>query len=149
MVDDVVGLMDYVDSQSKLSPEAGDASAATTTYNNVVTIKKKTAFNIVFEHSSLSYSLYKTSGQLLYTVVTCNHGSCASSSSMSTKCSKTFSQTTVDAYASDLLCDFYGSVYPAHVCNNDTRAEYLSIKNRKRGTWSSCTTPRLYAPACD
>ncbi|MEA2600916.1 MAG: hypothetical protein QOF89_1908 [Acidobacteriota bacterium] len=151
VIDELVSLMDYTEAQRELAPVLDDDSPkATATYSNVVTIKKKTAFNIVFEHSALSYSLYKSNGSSLYTIVTCNHGACASASSMSTKCSKTFTQSTVDGWASDLLCDLFVFNYPwGHACNNDTRAEYLSIKNRSRGSWGSCSGIKLYAPACD
>jgi len=150
VVDEIVDLLRYTDDQSKISPSIDDYDPkAAAAYRIVVAIKKKVAFGVVFEHSSLSSSTYKSTGQFLYSIITCNHGTCASSSTMSTKCSATFTQSTLDGYASDLLCDFYGWPYLVHVCNNDTRAEYLSIKNRSRGTWSSCSTPRLYAPPCD
>ncbi len=154
IVDEMVQFLEYVDEQSKMSPVRGSttpeaAVTAATTYNNVVTIKTKKAFDIVFEHSSLASNLYTTGGKFLYSVITCNHGTCANSSAMSTKCSKTFSQSTLDAYASDLLCDLYGWPYLVHVCNNDTRAQYRSIKNRSKGTWSSCSSPLLYAPSCE
>lgn len=151
VLDDMVSLMEYVEAQSKLGPVPSDiTSKATATYTNKVTIKKKKAFNIIYEHSALSYSLYKSNGSLLYTIVTCNHGDCASKSSMSTKCSKTFTQSTLDAWASDYQCDLYGYWYIAqHMCNNDTRAQYLSIKNRSKGSWGSCSKVTLYAPSCD
>lgn len=151
VVDELVSLMNYTEAQSALAPVLGDEDTkASATYSNVVTIKKKKAFDVVFEHSALSYSLYNSKGTRLSTIVTCNHGACASASSMSTKCSKTFKQSTVDMWASDLLCDLYGYRYPTqHMCNSDTRAEYLSIKNRSRGSWGSCSSIRLYAPDCD
>lgn len=154
IVDEMIQLLEYVDMQSKMSPAFGSnvpeaAITAATTYRNIVTIKKKKAFDIVFEHSSLSSNVYTSSGKFLYSIITCNHGACASSSSMRTKCSKTFTQSKLDAYASDLLCDLYGWPYPVHVCNNDTRAQYRSIKNRSKGTWSSCSSPLLYAPSCE
>ena len=149
IIDELANLMDYTQAQSKLALQRDDSSSKAT-YTNRVTIKKKRAYNVTyFDHSALSYTLYKSDGRAAYTIVTCNHGTCADSSNMNLHCSKTFTQSTVDAWASDLLCDLYGWPPGVHVCNNDTRAEYLSIKNKKRGTWSSCSTPRLYAPPCD
>lgn len=151
IIDNTADLMEYVVEQSDNPPSSSEATerAASTTYKNVVTINKKKAFGIAFEHSALSYSLYSSTGKFLYSIVTCNHGACASSSSMSFKCSKIFTQSTVTAFASDLLCDFYGSPYSLHTCNSDTKAEYLSIKNQARGTHGACYTPLLYAPSCD
>ena len=153
IIDETVQLMKFTDKESKRKfvTTKQSRAATSTTYKRVVTIKKKPAFGVTwFDHSSISTSLYQTStGKLLSTLVTCNHGTCASSSAMNTHCSKTFYQQYVDSYASDLLCDLYGYKYGQHVCNNDTRAEYLSIKNKSKGTWSSCSTPKLYAPSCD
>jgi hypothetical protein len=153
VVDETASLLNYAETQSALtSVLEEDTSKTTTTYSNVVTIRKKPAINQkYFDHSSLSSTLKKSNGTTLYTIVTCNHGACADSSTMNLHCSKTFTQSTVDAWASDLLCDFFGWLPygVVHVCNNDTRAEYLSIKNQARGSWNSCWLIRPYAPPCD
>lgn len=151
VVDQLVSLMRYIDAERTPTDRELEAIAAapTATYTNVVRIRKKPTL-IIAEHSSLSSSLYTSSGSLLHTLVTCNHGACATASSMSTKCTKTFTQSTVNLWASDLLCDFYGWPYGTHhLCHNDTRVQYLSIKNRQTGHYNGCVSPRVTTPSCD
>lgn len=125
------------------------ATMASSSFDHQVTIRKKKAFGIIFEHSAIRLRIYKTYGSLLLQHSTCNHGTCATSTSMSSKCTKTFTKSNLTIYLWDLMCDYWGYPYGSHLCNGDTYQEYLSVKNGQSIDWGVCGTARLYAPDCD
>jgi hypothetical protein len=123
-------------------------------YTHKVTIKKKRSnINLPrreYEHSALILQIYKQGGALLSSFHTSNHGTPATSSLMSTKCSKNFTKTNVSFNMWDIMCESYRSVWPvSHLCNDDTRQQYLSIKNSSSQNWGVCFGFRKYAPDCD
>ena len=136
--------------------ERGDVreDATQVMYSHKVTIKKKrSSANLPkreYEHSAILLQIYKSNGALVDWWESCNHGTCATSSLMSAKCSKTFSKPDIRYYFSDGMCELYRSVWPVqHLCNDDTRQEYLSIKNSLIKDYGVCKGFRLYAPDCD
>lgn len=155
IIDEVVQNMRATTNASKKRVFFEKATSAP--FSEIVKIRKQPLYGIIVggvrlaEHSSLSRDAYKN-GVFVSHFASCNHGACADSTTMSTKCSKTFSNRTAISTVRDQLCDFYGGIYviTGHVCNNDTRAEYLSIKNRTMGKWSSCNWPLyVYATTCE
>lgn len=137
------------------SPSIG--ASAITTYNHVVTIKRKPAFDVKWEleHSALLLQIYSSKGALLDQFSTCNHSptACATAKTMSTKCTKTFVKTNRLVYMWDYMCDYYGYKYGGlpglHTCNTDTRQQYLSVKGSSSQNWGICSVPYFVAPACD
>ena len=129
-------------------------AAAPTQYSHKATIRKKRSnINLPwreYEHSAVLLQIYKPGGALLTSWETSNHGTAATSSLMSSKCSKTFTKTHISFNVWDIMCESYGSVWPAtHLCNNDTRQEYLSIKYSSTKNWGVCWGYMKYAPDCD
>jgi hypothetical protein len=147
-----VTLSDIEDADTEASSSSSRiAPSAIATYKHVVTIKRKAAFDIKWEleHSALLLAIYNSKGSLLSQTSTCNHGACATSSSMTTKCTSTFLKPYLTIYAWDLMCDGFGYWYGGHTCNTDTRQEYLSIKGSSSQNWGICSVKYLYAPSCD
>lgn len=127
----------------------GKMSIASSSYTHEVAIRRKRAFGVVFEHSAIRLRIYQTGSNLVAQYSTCNHGTCATDSSMSTKCIRTLFKPDLTFYLWDLMCDYWGYPYGSHLCNGDTYQEYLSIKNSQSIDWGVCGTARLYAPNCD
>ncbi len=99
------------------------------------------------EHSALLVNFYNGSGKYLGQFQSCNHGTCAGNSAMSTRCSKTFSSNNAIGLV-DKVCDTFTS-YRVHVCHDDTRIQYLAYKNGYYGGYSECYAPMLTTPNCD
>jgi hypothetical protein len=130
-----------------------------------VRIRKKPAFvkNSIFDHSAIwlnVYSVVSGKKKLVGTFASCNHGTCASSSSMNTNCTKTFSKSTNEvtflAYeACPTLYILWALIIPGalpvgHVCNDDTIVQYAAIKNSPSApSILTCFVPDLYAPSCN
>ena len=145
----LIEVLDYFINVEELHDIEGapDASAkvraaATAQYSHKVTIKKKRSnINLPrreYEHSALILQIYKQNGALLSSWHTSNHGTAATSSSMSTKCSKTFTKTNVSFNVWDIMCESYRSVWPVqHLCNDDTRQEYYRSRTPRQRTGAS------------
>jgi hypothetical protein len=136
--------------QSPITTQA----TTTTTYKHKVTINKKRSNinlpNREYEHSALILQIYDKSGKYVGGWYTSNHGTAATSSLMTFQCSNSFTKTNVSFNMWDIMCESYSSVWPAtHLCNNDTRQEYLSIKNSQAKNWGVCFGWAKYAPNCD
>lgn len=127
---------------------------ATGIYNYYVSIRWKSAFDVKlgnFQHSAVLLQIFDWNWAWKGTYVTCNHGTCSNDPSMALKCIRNFPKTIRNPFMWDYMCDSWGYPYETHLCNGDTRQEYLSIKY---GTYSgpiggSCLTPRLKAPDCE
>jgi hypothetical protein len=138
------------------------------TFEHEVFIRKKRAFvdtkGNPFEHSAILlkvYSIPKKGAKHLFGLwESANHGTPASSTAMSTKCSKNFRRNT--NYVQSLLKDpcptpyigwaLIGPKIPVgyHTCNNDTVVQYAAIKNpNQQPSMATCWLPAIVAPNCD
>lgn len=122
-----------------------------TTYHNNLFIRRKDALfsGSPADHSALWLKVYLGSMKISETA-TSNHGTSASSSTMTTACS-----TNVDFSApiklADLVCTtpYFPVGFGVHVCNDDTYVEYDEAKHLYTSTRSECSnTPNWYAPTC-
>lgn len=140
-----------------------EAPSATFTHKAFV-MRKQAFFNgFPGEHSALLLRIYSGT-RIVRELVTCNHGTCATQSSMYSKCLGSFQKSNSNIYTRDQACDQFSSPYITqgwpyvygHVCNNDTRQQYLSVKGSSNMNWGICYfsgTSILayyrYAPSCD
>lgn len=129
-----------------------ERSIMTTSYKyeyDVRVMKKPFITSYTSEHSALLVKYYNSKGEYIGTLRSCNHGTCADSSSMSKYCSRRFlSNSLLNLY--DKVCDQFTS-YGVHTCNSDTRVQYLAYKYGYWGYngYNDCFSPRLKAPSCD
>lgn len=123
--------------------------AATTTYTHKAFVMRKTAFfksnPFEWEHSALLLRIYSSGGTLVKQQSYSNHGTPATDSSMKSKCFGSFVKPNANVYTMDRACDQFGSLYTTssrvlvgHVCNNDTRQQYLSVKGSSNMNWGIC-----------
>jgi hypothetical protein len=135
------------------SPITAQATTTTTFTHKVSIYKKRSNINLPnreYEHSALILQIYDKSGKYVGGWYTSNHGTAATSSLMTFKCSNSFTKTNISFNMWDIMCESYNSVWPVtHLCNNDTRQEYLSIKNSQAKNWGVCFGFAKYAPDCD
>lgn len=158
------------DSESALEPEtAGEALTATYTHKTYI-FRKDAWFNgSPGDHSAVLLRIYSSGGSLVRQWRSCNHGTCADQSPpMYAKCFRSFLKGNTSIPTPDRACDQFRSPYvvrttwpytiyaSGHVCNNDTRQQYLSIKGSSNINWGICsfnpvTLGVLYrrAPDCD
>lgn len=132
----------------------GGSYGITGIYNYIVTIRKRPAFGVpklVVEHSAILLQIFDWNWAWKGTYETCNHGTCATGYSMTTKCSRNFPKTIRNPFMLDYMCDSWGYPYETHLCNGDTRQEYLSIKySTSSGPIDgSCNHQRYFAPECE
>lgn len=156
---EIVAILDLMRSVTEDLPKRGfrESSSArektmSTSYQQYryeVTIKRKQIVNgYTPEHSALLVNFYNnTSGKYLGQFQSCNHGTCAGSSAMSNRCSKTFTSDKSIGIV-DKVCDTF-TPYGVHVCHDDTRIQYLAFRNGYYGSYSECYTPMLTTPNCD
>jgi hypothetical protein len=140
--------------------------AATTTYTHKAFVMRKTAFfksnPFEWEHSALLLRIYSSGGTLVKQQSYSNHGTPATDPSMQSKCFGSFVKANANVYTTDRACDQFGSLYVTnrylvgHVCNNDTRQQYLSVKGSSNTNWGICSfgVPAIVAyystaPNCD
>lgn len=140
--------------------------AATTTYTHKAFVMRKTAFfqknPLEWEHSALLLRIYSSGGTLVRQLSTSNHGTPATDPSMKAKCFGSFVKPNSNVYTMDRACDQFGSLYitkanfRGHVCNNDTRQQYLSVKGSSNMNWGICSFSGVAllayyskAPNCD
>jgi len=126
------------------------AAAVARIYKHRIAICKKKVYNVVnFEHSAVRLKIYDySSGKLLLDFSTSNHGT--SAKDMSEKCSSTLLKYDTNVYIWDQACDCLGFPFRlTHVCNNDTKQEFLSQYNGGTRHWGYCTPQMLYAPNCN
>lgn len=115
----------------------------------VIIRKKPFVTSYTSEHSALLVRYYNNKGEFIGSLRSCNHGTCADSSSMSKHCSRKFrSNNLLNLY--DKVCDQF-TTYGVHTCNSDTRVQYLAYKYGYWGYngYKDCFSPRLKAPSCD
>jgi hypothetical protein len=112
-----------------------------------IRITRKDAFRngVPADHSAVIVNVRKPNGRIL-NYVTCNHGTCADSSSMNFKCQKVV-YTRSQRPFSILPCEAVTS-YPRHVCNDDTIVQYNMIV-RGNSSLSTCYAPNFWAPSCN
>lgn len=143
-IEQIIALLESVQSED-LNNDENTSGATSATYTHKAYIKKKSAFYGAFEaeHSAVLLRIYSSSGSLLREQSYCNHGTCATSSAMSTKCSNSFVKGNSNVYTMDRACDQW-SLYitnwsgHGHVCNNDTLQQYLSIQGSGNLNWGIC-----------
>jgi len=117
-------------------------------YKYEVIIKRKQIVNgYTPEHSALLVNFYNGSGKYLGQFQSCNHGTCASSNTMSKRCSRTFTSNNPIGVV-DRVCDTFTS-YGVHFCHDDTRVQYLAFKNGYYGNYGECYAPMPTPPNCD
>lgn len=126
-------------------------NASKTVYTHEVAIMRKPAVidNTNYEHSAILVTYYKNN-KFYARSSSCNHGACGDNKTMSKKCSKKFDHDKM-LPLQDTMCDkvtSYGFSAGKHVCNNDTKAQYLQFK---KGTadYSVCYSWLKSAPSCD
>ena len=156
---EIVAILDLMRSMTEDIPKktfreksSARATAMATSYKyeyEVRVMKKPFITAYTSEHSALLVKYYNSKGESIGSLRSCNHGTCADSSSMSKYCSKRFlSNSLLNLY--DKICDQF-TVYGVHTCNSDTRVQYLAYKYGYWGYngYSDCFSPRLKAPSCD
>ncbi len=147
---------DFFDESNPEINTKGISTMATTVYKYKAEIRKKKLDDYpIVEHSALRVRLYTSSGTLKYTFNSCNHGTCADSSKMSTKCTKEWTRSNVSLPIYDKMCDDLtkkGYVAGYHSCNSDTKLQYKTAKDGKFSAsyaWGVCMFPYPKAPSCD
>jgi len=142
---------DLIDQEEDAEKEQIVAVAASKKiYKHRIAICKKKVYNSVnFEHSAVRLKIYDYgSGKLLLDFNTSNHGT--SAKDMSEKCSSTLLKYDTKVYIWDQACDCLGFPFRlTHVCNNDTKQEFLSQYNGGTRHWGYCVPQMLYAPNCN
>lgn len=121
------------------------------TYTQRIYRKKKAAWNlssaVVGEHSAVYVYIYDSSGSLVGSYYTCNHGTCANSNSMNTYATNSF---TTSGIVGNYMCSTsWGLLSGQHTCNDDTLMQYyvLSYNNTApSSTTCSDSSLRRYAP---
>jgi len=124
-------------------------ATTTTTYTHKAFVMRKTAFfasnPLEWEHSALLLRIYSSGGTLVKQQSYSNHGTPATDPSMQSKCFGSFVKANANVYTTDRACDQFGSLYifnkylVGHVCNNDTRQQYLSVKGSSNTNWGICS----------
>lgn len=127
--------------------DRGDAAPPpAASYTQKLYRKKKAAWNLssstLGEHSAVYVYVYSSSGALVSSYYTCNHGTCANSSSMSTY--KSGSYTTSGIVANYLCSTSWGLTSGTHTCNDDTLMQYYVLfYNTTSPTSSTCSDSSL------
>lgn len=156
-----VNVDDLFDSDS--NPMQGGVqpnSVFATKYKHKVYIRKKPLDNYpILEHSALRFRIYTMGGTLKYeyNTCTCNHGTCANDSHMSTKCDNSWTRDNLKMYIWDKMCDAYNSkcnlpILTYHSCNDDTQLQYYATKNQGFSSGAAgniCGYPAPWAPSCN
>ena len=148
-LDQVLALLESVRAEdlenADKSPVGLEGPQAATTYTHKAFIMKKSAFYgaLEAEHSAVLLRIYSSGGSLLRQQSYCNHGTCATASSMYAKCYGSFIKGNTNVTTIDQACDQYSSYIftqagHGHVCNNDTLQQYLSVKGSANQNWGIC-----------
>lgn len=124
-----------------------------TVYTTTYYVRRKLASGFAGDHSAV-YAIIVKPNNTFVTVVTCNHGTCADSGTMSTKCSNVVTASYYNAIPM-LPCDAAGSPYTSlfytygHDCNDDTFVQVAKILTGATVT-TTCfnTSLRVFAPNC-
>jgi len=156
IIDEIVRLMRNVNSKRNLSLNSvTEKTSNSKRFLNIVTIRKKKAFDLVYEHSAIISDTFR-GRNLVHRLVTCNHGTCADHETMNYACRRFFYKRNLNhtLYVTDEMCDAY---YPSseygldHVCNDDTYVQFNSLKfNTNYANEYDCFySHRLYAPNCN
>ena len=141
----------------KLSAERS-VMAATSTYEYEVAIRKKKVGGYWYiEHSALRVRYYDSTGKRFAQYSSCNHGTCADSGSMDTKCSKRFKHNAMIGLVNE-VCDTFTPTFTSrpiipysHTCNDDTAVQYRTFKEGgwRTGLSAECYAPMPKAPSCE
>lgn len=106
------------------------------------------------QHSALVVQFWKPDGSYGW-YATCNHGTCGNDPTMTFMCSNTFQKSYELPQVNPYICDAYGpwaaAMSNAHVCNDDTKAEYEQLVYGHFDS-SICTSgfwPTWFSPNCD
>jgi hypothetical protein len=139
--------------------QVSKAVVSTKWIHEIAAYKKNVSGTLGLANHSATWTKQKYSNGTLYKqVITCNHGACANESSMSKYGTSSYNNRTNDitALISDNVNSWngycgtpYGFTKGNHVCNDDTLAQLLFIKNNSGACYSFCgdSTLAVRAPA--